>query len=143
MRYNCDSEDYERKVIEWVANLKTFNREEYKIGEIYATIISNTSPVYSLIHVTKSGDTPIVLFQSTSNAHDIRVYEANKIEVSFKDYHENHNKRMLSFRVDDKFWMYEERFAGVPVTNGGIIGGFGMDMDMPFLQQQNFKLLEQ
>ena len=42
-------------------------------------------------------------------------------------------------KVDDTFWFFEERIGGMPASFGGINTSFGMDMTMPFLEQQNWE----
>ena len=40
---------------------------------------------------------------------------------------------MYAAKVDDTFWFFEERISGMPASFGG------MDMTMPFLEQQNWE----
>ena len=46
---------------------------------------------------------------------------------------------MYAAKVDDTFWFFEERISGMPASFGGINTSFGMDMTMPFLEQQNWE----
>lgn len=39
---------------------------------------------------------------------------------------------MYAAKVDDTFWFFEERISGINTS-------FGMDMTMPFLEQQNWE----
>lgn len=59
------------------------------------------------------------------------------VEKSFHDYDET-GKYMYAAKVDDTFWFFEERISGMPASFGGINTSFGMDMTMPFLEQQNW-----
>ena len=67
-----------------------------------------------------------------------KVAQAKHVEKSFHDYDET-GKYMYAAKVDDTFWFFEERISGMPASFGGINTSFGMDMTMPFLEQQNWE----
>lgn len=63
-------------------------------------------------------------------------YHPKKIEVAKKSKAVD-GKDMISFKVDDTFWFYEERIPFNP-----LYANFGMDMDYAFLKQQDWELLK-
>ena len=122
--YNIEHKNYAMKVMEWFYSIETdFDPDKHEVGE------SN----YSIV--------VILQYPSSSVAqamHTIKVYYPKHVEKSFHDYDET-GKYMYAAKVDDTFWFFEERISGMPASFGGINTSFGMDMTMPFLEQQNWE----
>lgn len=136
---NCEDKDYSIRMQEWLYELEPLETSRV-MGEVYYSILTNLFPLTGLsVYITTVGGKTAIVFQF---ADQFKVYYPTKVEIAFRDYKEGNGKYMFSSRVDDTFWIYEERFSGVPEISGGILANFGMDMTMPFLDQQNFKLLE-
>lgn len=77
----------------------------------------------------------ILQYPSSSVAHyQSLLSKARRVH----DYDET-GKYMYAAKVDDTFWFFEERISGMPASFGGINTSFGMDMTMPFLEQQNWE----
>lgn len=151
MKYDCESRDYVKNMLAWLLSLETYDAANHKVGEVYYSITTNLFPIPDLtVTITKINDKRAVIIQlpeakglikELNLSHLPVIYIPEEVEVSFHDY-DKFGKRMFSARVDKIFWIYEERFQGRPAANGGILANFGMDMTMPFLEQQNFEYLD-
>lgn len=147
-KYNIEHKNYAMKVMEWFYSIETdFDPDKHEVGESNYSIIVNTAPFKSMIvDLTRvNGKVAVILqYPSSSVAQamhtkpTIKVYYPKHVEKSFHDYDET-GKYMYAAKVDDTFWFFEERISGMPASFGGINTSFGMDMTMPFLEQQNWE----
>lgn len=78
----------------------------------------------------KDGKIIIIFILSILDKEEKRYYTPEKIEMSTKDY-ETDGKNMRSYRVDDKFWFFEEQIIDTSAF-------YGTDMNAPFIRQQNW-----
>ena len=116
-----------------------------KFGRTYAEKHPNSLISLYKQPISNSGKVAVILqYPSSSVAQamhtkpTIKVYYPKHVEKSFHDYDET-GKYMYAAKVDDTFWFFEERISGMPASFGGINTSFGMDMTMPFLEQQNWE----
>lgn len=143
-KYNIEHKNYAMKVMEWFYSIETdFDPDKHEVGESNYSIIVNTAPFKSMIvDLTRVNDKVAVILQYPSSAQamhtksTIKVYYPKHVEKSFHDYDET-GKYMYAAKVDDTFWFFEERISGMPASFGNT--SFGMDMTMPFLEQQNWE----
>lgn len=144
--FNCESPKYGDNMLEWIKSIKEdFNADKHEVGESSTFIHTTLFPLKGIVvDVTTVNSKRAVIFQyptsSVAKAMGItpiiKVYYPKKVEIASYDYNE-HGKAMTTIRVDNLFWAYEEKLQSLGVT-----ASFGMDMDMPFLDQQNFRVLE-
>lgn len=145
-KYNIEHKNYAMKVMEWFYSIETdFDPDKHEVGESNYSIVVNTAPFKSMIvDLTRvNGKVAVILqYPSSSVAQamhtkpTIKVYYPKHVEKSFHDYDET-GKYMYAAKVDDTFWFFEERISGMPASFGNT--SFGMDMTMPFLEQQNWE----
>lgn len=127
--------------MEWFYSIETdFDPDKHEVGESNYSIIVNTAPFKSMIvDLTRVNGKVAVILQYPSSSvaqamhtkSTIKVYYPKHVEKSFHDYDET-GKYMYAAKVDDTFWFFEERISGINTS-------FGMDMSMPFLEQQNWE----
>lgn len=147
-KQNIEHKNYAMKVMEWFYSIETdFDPDKHKVGESNYSIVVNTAPFKSMIvDLTRvNGKVAVILqYPSSSVAQamhtkpTIKVYYPKHVEKSFHDYDETGNY-MYAAKVDDTFWFFGERISGTPTSFGGLNTSFGMDMTMPFLEQQNWE----
>lgn len=147
MKFDYESRNYAKNMLTWLFSLESYNATKHEVGEVYHSITTNLLPLPQLmVTLTEVNGKRAVILQLPAiegliPEHTTFIYFPEVVEVSYHDYDE-YGKYMFSARVDNKFWFYEERFQGVPAASGGVMTNFGMDMTMPFLDQQDFKVLE-
>ena len=125
----------------WFNELPKFEKGKDHVGESYYGIVTNLPPAPMVVDLTEVNGKTAIIFQyptsSFAKEHnvipDIRIYYPDKIQTSFRDY--DSGKYMFSAKVDDKFWFFDERIKSSPVQTSM----FGMDMTMPFLNQQEWE----
>lgn len=144
--FNCESPKYGDNMLEWITSIKeNFNADKHEVGESSTFIHTNLRPLKDLVVDVASvnGKRAIIFQYPTSSVAKtmgitpiIKVYYPKKVEIASYDYNE-YGKAMTTIKVDNLFWAYEEKLQSMGVTSS-----FGMDMDMPFLDQQHFRVLE-
>lgn len=146
MKYDCESRNYTKNVLAWLLSLEAYDATRHRLGEVDYSITTNLLPLPGLVvTITRVNDKRAVMFQLPEvkelnlDAMSL-IYIPEEVEVSYHDY--EYGKRMFSARVDKVFWIYEERFLGRSAVSDGVLANFGMDMTMPFLEQQRFKPLD-
>lgn len=141
MNYDCESRGYGRHMAKWLLSLEVFDATKHIVSDMFYSLKTTLPPLNNLsITIAKINGKRAVIFTTPEQLEygilsiDL-VYFPETIEVGGHDYDDN-GKYMFSARIDDKFWIYEEKFRG-----GYSISNFGMDMTMPFLEQQKFRIL--
>lgn len=131
---NINSKDYQEKVENWINELQDITSEQIS-WDSYYTIKVSLPPFKDLvIDITRVNDKPAVVFYRRGSF--LKAYFYKELKEAFKDYDAD-GKYMFCANVDNKFWFYEER-----IQFGHNTCSFGMDMTMPFLTQQNWKVCE-
>lgn len=135
MKFDYESRNYAKNMLTWLFSLESYDATKHEVGEVYYSITTNLLPQLMVTLTEVDGKRAVILqlpaIKGLIPEHTIFIYFPEVVEVSYHDY----GKYML---VDNKFWFYEERFQGVPAASGGVMTDFGM----PFLDQQDFKVLE-
>jgi hypothetical protein len=125
------------KFYEFLGTLPNLDPKIDKIGESFYNLKVNYPPFLGVvIDLTNVNNKPVVIFHE-KDANITRYYCLTKVEMGSKDYDKD-GKYMRSFKVDNKFWFYEERIQNALIGNG-ITCSLGFDMSMPFLMQQDWK----
>ncbi len=137
-KYSIENDkNYHEKVRNYIKQLPKLDYSTVSVDEDedpFSTMCTLNFPgmVVAVIKTT-SGEREIVF--NLGPKEDSVCYHPKKIEVATKSL-EKDGKDMISFKVDDKFWFYEERIPMCPIYSN-----FGMDMGYPFLKQQNWRTI--
>lgn len=133
----------QKEFIEFLSTLENFTQEYDKddrdqVFELYEV---NFDPFTGLdISLMKIDGKLAIVFDSpryTTNDPTplVKVYYPEIVETALI---ESNRRKMVTYRIDNRFWFYREVITSWIHT---VIMSFGMDMTMPFLDQQKFEML--
>ncbi len=124
---NIEDKNYLKKVSNWIAKLEDFSDID-NLEESFCTFIVNYPGLKGLVvDVTRYQDRNAIIFYRKDSF--LKIHFPKKLEWSFK---EREDKRIFCIKTD-KYWAYDEQLPFVRTIN------FGMDMTMPFLEEQNWR----
>lgn len=135
-KYSIESDkDYHKKVMNYLRQLPKLDPDTIdKDEEMFSMRCTLNFPGMAVAVVKTTNGEREIAFR-LGQAEDLVYYHPEKIEVATKSLEKN-GKDMISFKIDDKFWFYEERIPMCP-----IYCNFGMDMGYAFLRQQDWKTI--
>lgn len=127
-----EDKNYADKVSNWISKLEDF-KDTLNLEESLHCFVVNFPPFEGLVvDVTEYEGKRVVLFYKKDSF--LKIHYPKKLEYSNI---KRERGGILCIKTE-KYWAYDERT--LPLLMKTV--GFGMDMTMPFLAQQDWKTIE-